>query len=187
MSTILAFNGSPRKTGNTHVLLSALLDASKAAGAQTELVHLGDVNIRECDGCHACWKGTKCAKADDMAELYAKIEAADVIVFGTPVYWYGPTGLMKLLIDRFVYFNCPANRSKIHGKRAALVIPYEDVDAATVRPVIEFFELSLRYLEMRLAGQVIAPGVTVRGEVKNKQEFMEEAKRVGTALAARAT
>jgi multimeric flavodoxin WrbA len=58
-----------------------------------------------------------------MLAIYPKIIEADVIIFGTPVYWYGPTALMKAFIDRFVYFNCPENRAK-SGKAAN--IPFED-------------------------------------------------------------
>lgn len=183
MPVILAINGSPRKNGNTHVLLSTILEAAARTGARTELVHLGDMAIRECDGCHACWKGRRCSKADDLVPFYAEIAAADVLVLGTPVYWYGPTGLMKTLIDRFVYFNCPDNRPGVRGKPVALAIPLEENDPATARPVLEFFERCLTYLEMRCAGSVVAHGVTARGEVRDREAYMVAAARLGEALA----
>ena len=83
-------------------------------------VFLNDLHIEECIGCHACWKIGSCVKQDDMNILYQKILESQVIVFGTPVYWYGPTTLMKGFIDRFVYYNCPQNRPKIKGKCALL-------------------------------------------------------------------
>jgi hypothetical protein len=107
---------------------------------ETDMVFLGDLNIRECDGCHVCWTGKPCCKQDDMNALYEKIIASDVIVFGTPVYWFGPTAIMKAFIDRFVYFNCPENRVKIKGKAAAIIIPFEDDDLDTARPLVELFE-----------------------------------------------
>ena len=124
MKTILGVVGSPRRNGNTDVLVSHVLKGARAAGAQTETLYLGDLTIQECDGCHACWQGPVCPKRDDMDAVYPKIIASDAIIFGTPVYWYGPTALMKGLIDRFVYFNCPENRVKIRGKSAAIVVPF---------------------------------------------------------------
>jgi len=54
---ILGVMGGPRKKGNTHILVSRILEGAEAAGADTEVLFLGDLNIRECDGCYSCWKG----------------------------------------------------------------------------------------------------------------------------------
>ncbi|RPJ19283.1 MAG: flavodoxin family protein, partial [Planctomycetaceae bacterium] len=54
---ILAVVGSPRKGGNTDILLSKIAEGARAAGAEVETVPLGDLQVRECDGCHACWRG----------------------------------------------------------------------------------------------------------------------------------
>ena len=113
---VLAVVGSPRKDGNTDILVSRIAEGAKAGGAEVEIVRLGELSVQECNGCHACWRGRDCSKDDDMRRLYPKIMAADAIVLGTPVYWYGPTALMKAFMDRFVYFNCPQNRPKIKGK-----------------------------------------------------------------------
>jgi multimeric flavodoxin WrbA len=183
MKKILGIVGSPRKKGNTDVLVTRLLQGARDGGSEGEAIYLGDLRIRECDGCHVCWTGKPCTKKDEMNDIYAKVEQSHAIVFGTPVYWYGPTALMKALIDRFVYFNCPENRGKIQRKSAALVIPFEEEDPETVAPLLAFFEKSLSYLEMEIAGKVIVPGVTVRGEVLKKTEYMEEAYRLGRMLA----
>ncbi len=183
MAKILAVVGSPRKGGNTDLLVSRIAAGATAANAHVEVVHLGELQIRECDGCHACWKGRPCSKKDDMLALYPKIAASEAIVFGTPVYWYGPTALMKVLIDRFVYFNCEANRPMIRGKRAAVAIVLEETHEPTWRPVVEFFEKSLAYLEMKPAGTIIVPGVGKKGEILDHPERLEEAFRLGSALA----
>ena len=147
---ILAIVGSPRKGGNTDVLLSKIAEGARAGGAEVEVVHLGGLQVRECDGCHACWRGRLCSKDDDMRGLYPKIAESDVIVFGTPVYWYGPTALMKAVIDRFVFFNCEANRPQVRGKKAVVAIVLEEDREETWKPVVEFFERSLGYMEMQL-------------------------------------
>jgi multimeric flavodoxin WrbA len=183
MAKILAVVGSPRKGGNTDLLVSRIAEGAGAADAQAEVVRLGELQIRECDGCHACWKGRPCSKQDDMLALYPKIAASEAIVFGTPVYWYGPTALMKGFIDRFVYFNCEANRPMVRGKRAAVAIVLEERHEQTWRPVIEFFDKSLAYLEMKPAGTIIVPGVGKKGDILKQAQRLEEAYRLGTRLA----
>ena len=183
MSKILGIVGSPRRGGNTHLLVSEALDEAQRHGAGVECVLLGDLAIRECDGCHVCWQAKPCSKADDMIDLYAKIIDCDVLVFGTPVYWYGPTALMKAFIDRFVYFNCPANRAGVAGKSAAVVVPFEEQADETAAGTVAFFDKCLQYLQMNLVGRLIVPGVTERGEVGALPDVMARARDLGRALA----
>jgi len=180
---ILGVIGSPRKNGNTHILVSRILDGAEKMGATTETLFLNDLNIRECDGCHICWKGKQCSKKDDMHQVYPKIIKSDVIIFGTPVYWYGPTALMKCFIDRFVYFNCPKNRAKIRGKAAVIAVPFEENNPQTASLLVKFFEKTLRYLEMNLIGKILVPGVSRRGDISRKEDRLEDAFKLGRKLA----
>ena len=181
---ILGIVGSPRKNGNTHVLVSRILDGARDQGADTETILLAELDIRECNGCHACWKGNHvCRERDDMKTLYPKIAECDTLVLGTPVYWYGPTALMKGFIDRFVYFNCAANRSRIRGKAAVIAVPFEDKTPETASLVVDFFAKSLAYLEMKLIEQIVVPGVTKRGEVGDRKRIMDQCYRLGQRLA----
>jgi multimeric flavodoxin WrbA len=179
---ILGVMGSPRKKGNTHILLSSILDGAKAEGADTEILFLGDLDIRECDGCYSCWKSRHCSKKDDMNALYQKIIECDVILFGTPVYWYGPTALMKCFIDRFVYFNCPENRAKIRGKSAVLAIPFEEDNIRTADLLIKFFVKSLGYLEMKIIAKILSPGVSARGDILKKEETLRRGYQLGKRI-----
>ena len=179
---VLGIVGSPRKDGNTHVLVREVLAGAAGAGAASETILLGELEIAECDGCHACWQGKPCPKGDDMNALYPRIAAADAIVFGTCVYWYGPTALMKAFLDRFVYFNGPEHRPDVAGKPAGLVVPFEETDPTMADLTVTMFDRSLRYLEMPLVGRVIVPGVTKRGEVAGRDEPLRQARRLGEAL-----
>jgi multimeric flavodoxin WrbA len=183
MKKFLGVVGSPRKKGNTHILVSRILEGAKKGGASGDLLFLNDLDIQECDGCHVCWKGKPCRKKDDMNRIYPMIIESDVIIFGTPVYWYGPTALMKGFIDRFVYFNCHKNRMKIRGKHAVLAVPFEEESADMAVPLMTFFEKSLQYLEMSLVGKVIVPGVSRKGEILGKEDRLKEAFDLGRTLA----
>ena len=180
---VLGVVGSPRKKGNTHILVSRILEGAEAEGAESDILFLGKLKIRECDGCHACWKGKSCNRKDDMNAVYPKIAASDAIVLGTPVYWYGPTALMKAFIDRFVFLNCPENRPQVRGKPSAIAVPYEEEGPETAELVVAFFEKSLEYLEMSLVGKVIVPGVSDKGDVLRKEGSLEAAYELGRKLA----
>jgi multimeric flavodoxin WrbA len=182
MERVLGVIGSPRRNGNTHILVSRMLEGAADKGAAVEQLFLADLRILECDGCHACWKGKPCSQADDMAGAYARIAASDGLVLGTPVYWYGPTALMKGFIDRFVYFNCPENREQIRGKRVALAVPFEEEGVEAAELVVAFFKKSLQYLEMELVGQVLVPGVSRRGEIRGREDKLREGYELGQRL-----
>ena len=183
MKRILAVVGSPRREGNTDILVSRIAEGARAEGAIVDKLFLGELTIEECDGCHRCWEGKECSKNDDMQNIYSKIVESDVIIFGTPVYWYGPTALMKAFIDRFVYFNCPENREKIRGKSAVIAVPFEEENPETARLVVEFFEKSFEYLEVELVGRIIVGGVGGKGKIRDKVERLEEGYELGRSLA----
>jgi multimeric flavodoxin WrbA len=183
MKRILGVVGSPRRNGNTHILVSRILEGAREAGAAVEELFLPDLKIRECDGCHACWEGKECSKKDDMNNIYPRIIESDVIIFGTPVYWFGPTALMKAFLDRFVYFTCPENGAKVRGKAAAIAVPFEDTDLETAAPLVALFEKSFEYLHMDLAGKLLVPGVGPKGAVLEKPECLAEAHDLGISLA----
>ena len=183
MTKVLGIVGSPRKEGNTDLLVDRVLEGAESRGATVDKVYLKGLNIQECDGCHTCWQGKDCSKNDDMNGLYPQIVEHDVIVFGTPVYWYGPTALMKAFIDRFVYFNCPENRESITGKSAVIAIPFEDDQPEAASLLVTFFQKCFDYLEMKLVGQILVPGVTEKGEIRRRTDSLEQAYQLGTRLA----
>ncbi len=182
MRKLLGILGSPRKNGNTHILISKMLEGANEGGFETDLILLTDLKIKECDGCHACWKGNPCSKNDDMNDLYPRIIESDVLIFGTPVYWYGPTALIKGFLDRFVFFNNEENRQKIKGKDVVLVVPFEEDNLATADPLVSMFKKSFEYLELNLKHILLIPGVYEKGDVLNKTEKLNEAHEIGKNL-----
>ena len=180
---ILGLIGSPRKNGNTQILMEKTLEGARQQWALTETLFLRDLTIQECNGCHACWLSGKCSKNDDMNRIYPKIIQSEFLILGSPVYWYGPTALMKGFVDRLTFFNCEANRKGIRAKKGVIIIPFEERNLETAEPLISFFEKALDYLEMKLAGKLIVPGVTQKGEVLRQEKIMQEAYELGQELA----
>lgn len=105
---VLAINGSPRKNWNTATLLKKALEGAASQGATTELVHLYDLTFTGCVSCFACkLKGGssygKCARKDDLAPVLAKIERADAVILGSPIYFGNVTGEMRSCLERLAF------------------------------------------------------------------------------------
>lgn len=118
----IAVNGSPRKNGNTYILLQTVLKELEARGIETELIQAGSRDIHGCIACKKCRdKGTlQCVFNDDIVnESIRKIENADALILGSPVYFGGLTAQMKAFIDRVGYVTRPHKTLK--GKICASV------------------------------------------------------------------
>jgi multimeric flavodoxin WrbA len=105
---IMAFNGSPRKKWNTATLLQKALDGAVSLGANTELIHLYDLNYKGCISCFACKtiggkSYGKCAVQDDLTPLFNRIEQVDAILMGSPIYWGDISGEMKSFLERLLF------------------------------------------------------------------------------------
>ena len=175
---ILALIGSPRKKGNTDILVEEILKGCKKNGYKIEKLYLYDYDIEPCIDCRACKKGDLvCPLYDGMHEIYPKMEEADLIIFGTPLYWYSCSGKMKLLIDRMRPF--VANR-KLEGKKFVLVTPSEE-GAEACGPLVDMFNMSFDYLGMKFIGTLLAKAYE-KGEIIENQEAISKAYEFGISL-----
>jgi multimeric flavodoxin WrbA len=105
---VIAFNGSPRKKWNTATLLGNALEGAASNGAKTELIHLYDLNYKGCISCFACKtlggkSYGKCAVKDDLTSVFKKVEKADAIILGSPIYWGTVSGEMKSFMERLLF------------------------------------------------------------------------------------
>jgi multimeric flavodoxin WrbA len=118
MKKIYAVNGSPRNNFNTAKILQYALEGAAAAGAETELIQLGDLQYSPCRSCMACKrKGSAgvCAIKDELSEVLDKLRAADGIIMGSPVYFGNVSGFFRSFMERFYfsllsYSDPPASR-----------------------------------------------------------------------------
>ncbi len=116
---IIGINSSPIRGGNTETALEAVLEGARGRGAAVELVRLYDLDVAPCDGCDACVAGGGCVIDDEGKALMERAEAAQAIVFGTPIYWYTVSGVLKNLIDRTYY---AYHHKAMAGKRVAALM-----------------------------------------------------------------
>jgi multimeric flavodoxin WrbA len=175
---VLALIGSPRRGGNTDLLVEQILKGSRAKGHTAEKFFLYDYTISLCVDCRSCKKGDYvCCIKDEMQRIYGLMEAADVIVFGTPLYWYGTTAKMKMLLDRMRPF---VENKKLRGKRAVVVAPSAEGPEAC-DPMLEMFRLCFDYLEMEFVGKILVTAYE-KGEIRKNREELEKAYEFGASL-----
>ncbi len=177
---ILALIGSPRKRGNTDILVNEICRGSKTKGHAVEAVRLYDYEILPCIDCRHCKRredNYACTLKDGMQVIYPKLEDSDLIIFGTPVYWYGPTAKMKLLIDRLRLY---IESRRLKGKRGIVVIPSEE-GPDCCGPLMEMFRMSFDYLGMKMVGSILARAYE-RGEIEKNPEEIERAYELGASL-----
>ena len=170
---VLAINGSPRKTaGATYKMLDTLLAGMQQAQAQTEIIHLADYKIEHCRGCFACWTKTpgQCIIKDDMEGLLQKFITADLVIFGTPLYFFSVTGLMKNFMDRLLPTADPflveskktpkltAHASRYDKpKKMLLVSPCGFPEIEHFAGLVETFRCWSRITEIEYLGEILRP------------------------------
>ena len=112
-----------------------------------------------------------------MRKIYPKIAGVDVVIFGTPNYWNGPTAQMKLLFDRMRPF---AASGVVKGKKGIVVSP-AGAGPKACGPLVEMFRMSFDYLEMKFAGKILVTAYE-KGKIAKDKKAMKKAYDLGASL-----
>ena len=151
--------GSPRRKGNTNRALSWVEEALELANHQVDRVNLYEYNIKGCKGCFACKRHPDrlgCQQKDDLEQVMNRLIEADLILYGSPIYFWGPTAQMKTLIDRHCCvvtgFNTPEWQSLAEGGKVGLVVTCEDEADNNADLIVTTFTRLRGIPEMRLRG-----------------------------------
>ncbi len=118
MAKVLLLNGSPRAHGCTAAALDEMIRIFETEGIETELIHVGNQAIRGCVACGFCKKNGRCVVNDLVNETAPKLEAADGLVIGSPVYYGSPNGTLLSFLDR-LFYSTPFSK---HMKVGAAVV-----------------------------------------------------------------
>lgn len=97
---VVAFNGSPRKDGNTEVLLKEAVRGVRESGGIVTVYNLNDLDIRPCQNCGGCDDTGSCIIQDDMQAIHASIRSSDRIILASPIFFFGLSAQTKIMIDR---------------------------------------------------------------------------------------
>lgn len=169
---ILGISGSPHKKGKVTILLNSVLEKARELGSETEIIFLVDYPIPYCMGCYS--KNILECKPEVFKEmlpsLYDKILKADGIVFGTPVYWFGPSGLMKNFIDLLTALE--NIESLLAGKVVSCVVSCEEDGAISTASSI--------IIPLNFMGAIVPPySITfLRGSFKENMDTLLECNRI---------
>jgi multimeric flavodoxin WrbA len=180
--SVLGIVGSPRRSGNTDILVDEVLRGAESAGAKVEKVYLRDLDINPCLACDSCRKTGKCVQKDDAPALLEQMEHSDVWVLGTPIYFWGPSAQLKALIDR-IYVYGSVQYTAFIGRHAILAIPFGDTYERTARHTEGMLKDSLDYLKVVHSDTILAPGANDRGEVRKFPAVLAAAHRAGKKVA----
>lgn len=180
MKVVVLF-GSPRRDGNTKQIVDAFCETLKRKGHDIRMLYLNDMNIRPCQGCLACIPEGLCRINDDMKDVRKFIVESDLIVYATPVYWWGPSAQLKAAIDRCIAFFDDQYRSRIAGRKAVTLITFADQDPNTSRPCLDMLTRTFNGLGLIYAGGVETGGC--EGRVTISEEVLQKARALADSVA----
>ncbi len=188
---ILGVGGSPRKGGNSDVLLKNILMGARENEIAADSLQLRDFQYRPCIGCEKCRKDKFCTGLKDgMHIIYPKIRDARWIVLVSPTHHYNVTAWMKSFIDRLYCFydfddNRPrgwSSRLADQGRKAVLAAVCEQENEEDMGFTLEAMRLPLQALGYEIIGELPVFGVFDRGKVREDKEILMRARKLGTDL-----
>jgi multimeric flavodoxin WrbA len=185
---VLGIAGSPRRGGNTDLLLAEAMKGAESKGAEVKTIILNDLNIAPCQHCDACFEAGRCKVEDDMQMVYRELERADRIVLASPVHFMGVTAQTKAMIDR-----CQAlwarkyilKQPPLGGKRdrKGLFISVGGMRLANLfEPALATVKALFKVLDIAYAGELLFPGADEKGAIKNHPDALKQAFLAGQRL-----
>ena len=185
---VLIIDSSYRSKGNSKILAAEVAAGAKSKGHEVETIDISHLNIKPCKSCCVCVekKDWRCSIQDDMTEYYPKIEAAEVLIFSSPIYWFNVCGQIKQFIDRLFAFNSDADeagKSCFGRKKLGAVLVYggnDPFDSGCVN-AIRSFQDTCSYLGSPWLGAVYGSAYEENTIGANK-ELMEKARAYGASI-----
>ena len=173
---ILVFNGSPRPHGNTAAMVEAFAEGARENGHQVDVVNVCQKKIAGCMACEYCHQKDsgherQCIQKDDMQEVYPLLDAAEMIVLASPVYYHSFSGQLQCAINRIYALDKPK-----YLKKAALILP-SGSDHVYSGAIYEYQNSFLNYLHLEDMGIF-----TAYGKENRAPEKLEELYRFGKSL-----
>lgn len=158
MVKVIAFNGGPRKKWNTATLLENALQGAAETGAETEMVHLYDIDFKGCVSCFACKtvanaRTGRCFHRDGLTPVLERVAGADALVLGSPIYLGAATGEMRCFLERLVfpYITYTESHASVFPRRIPVGLVYtmnvpEEAVASGAFPINQGLELTENFL-----------------------------------------
>ena len=182
---ILILSGSPKKDGNTTILVNWFSEGARSKGAEVEIVQTAFLKYKSigCTSCRACQNSEKyeCTIGDEAKSVLAKMAKVDVIVMATPLYFYGPSAQLKLIFDRMFSLykwdnKAGTMKTPLKGKTFVLIASaYENIGLDSLEKP---FKLTAEYTSMQFKSLLI-PNAGESGDIKDKVGIQKKAIMLG--------
>ena len=175
---IVVLQGSPNRNGSSNTLAKAFIRGAAEAGHDVEVLDAAHADVHPCTGCIHCGYEGPCVQKDDGEKFRAAILAADMVVFVTPLYYYGMSAQLKTLIDRFCAFNSSIQRKHM---KSAIISTAWNADSWTFDALESHYKTLVRYLNFYDVGAVWGKGCGTPSMTKNSR-YMQQAYELGKNL-----
>ncbi|MCX7781821.1 MAG: flavodoxin family protein [Negativicutes bacterium] len=174
---VVALLASPRKQGNTALLMQEVLKETEALGAQTEVFYLNGMDIKGCQSCFACKSQSDCVIKDDGRQVLDALNEADCVVMATPVYMWDMTAQLKTIIDRLFCFLNPDYSSRLApGKKVLWALTQGQPDKNTFLSTFEKHGKMLQFLGFGESKFLVAGGLRTPGDILSQQNILQNAR-----------
>ncbi len=182
---IAVLTGSPQKFGSSNMLAEQFIKGAREVGNTVSVIDAAQANVHPCTGCVRCGYGGPCAQKDEMGSesgtehgIKAEIIGADMIVFVTPLYYFGMSAQLKNVIDRFCAFNGEIQRK--HMKSALISVAWNAAEW-TFDALEAHYKTLVRYLNFVDMGMILGRGCGTP-EMTARSEYLAEAYKLGKSL-----
>jgi multimeric flavodoxin WrbA len=185
---VLGIAGSPRRRGNTDLLLAEVMKGAKSKGAETKTIVLNKLKITPCQHCDACFEAGVCKVKDDMHMVYKELEKADRIVLASPVHFMGVTAQTKAMVDRCQALWVRKYRLKLpplgsERERKGLFISVGGMKIANLfESALATVKALFKVLDIAYAGGLLLSGIDKKGEIKDHPDALKQAFIAGQKL-----
>ena len=175
---ILVIESSPHKNGSSNLLADHFIRGAREVGHEVNTFDAAQATLHPCLGCEVCGMSGPCCQKDDMAGLKEQILGSDMVVFVTPLYYFGMSAQLKTVIDRFYSFNGGLSAK---GLKTALVVAAWDNREWTMQDISSHYHTLCKYLNFKDQGMILGFGCgTV--SMTEKSSYPQKAYKLGKSL-----
>lgn len=175
---IIVLMGSPNRSGSTAILAESFAKGAKEAGHSVEIIDVCHADIHPCIGCVRCGYEGPCVQKDDVEKIRKALLSSDMVVFATPLYYYGMSAQLKTVVDRFCAYNSSLNSR--HLKSALLTVAW-NADDWTFDALEAHYKTLVRYINFKDMGMVLGYGCGSPSSTK-RSRYVLDAYQLGKSL-----
>lgn len=175
---ILVLESSPHQNGSSNLLADNFIRGARESGHTVSTFDAARASLHPCLGCEVCGMAGPCCQKDDMAGLKGQILGSDMVVFVTPLYYFGMSTQLKTVIDRFYSFN---GQLSVKGLKTALIVAAWDNREWTMKDISSHYQTLCKYLNFKDQGMILGFGCgTV--SMTERSGYLQKAYELGRSL-----